>query len=79
MMNRMQNFMDIAKQARQLQDNPSQVSKMLLDSGRINQSQYDAIKGMNTPTEIGKYLMDNGILGQQQINHLAQLVPRVMQ
>ena len=75
--NSMQRFMQIAQQAQQIQSNPAQIGKILLDNGRIDKTTYDAIKGMNSPSQIGSYLMNNGILGQQQANQLSQLVPQV--
>lgn len=78
-MNNMSRFMDIANKAKQLQGNPSGIGKLLLDNGRINQDQYNAIKDMQSPSQIGNYLMNNGILGQQQVNQMSQIVPQVQQ
>ena len=78
-MNSMTRFMDMAKQAKQFQSNPSGLGKLLLDNGRINQDQYNAIKDMKSPSQIGNYLMNNGILGQQQVNQMSQYVPQVQQ
>lgn len=78
-MSGMSRFMDIAKQAQQMQNNPSGIGKLLFDNGRINQEQYNAIKDMNSPSQIGNYLLNNGILGQQQVNQMSQYVPQVQQ
>lgn len=75
--NPMQRMMQVAQQARQMQNNPSMIGKYLFDQGRIDQTTYDAIKGMNSPSQIGNYLMNNGILGQQQVNQMAQAVPKI--
>lgn len=76
-MNPMQRFMSAIRQLRAYQQNPSNIGKLLLDNGRIDEKTYEAIKGMNSPSQIGQYLMDNGILGQDQVNELAQSVPHV--
>ena len=78
-MNRVQNLMDMANQAKQFQKNPSKIGKVLFDNGRISQEQYDAIKDMNSPSQIGNYLMNNGVLNQQQLTHMSQFVPQVQQ
>lgn len=75
----MQNFINIASQARQLQANPSQIGQVLFNSGKIDQNTFDAIKNMGSPAQIGNYLLSNGILGQQQVNQLSQMVPQVQQ
>lgn len=77
--NQMQRMMDLAKQAKALSQNPSGICEMLLNNGRINQDQYNAIKDMKSPSEIGNYLMNNGVLNQQQVNQMYQYVPQVQQ
>ena len=73
-------MMNMVNQVRQMQSDPSQISKMLLDRGKIDQKTYEAIQGMN-PSQIGNYLMQNGILGQNQINSMlpqANQISRIM-
>ena len=42
---------------KRLQENPAEIGQMLLNTGRINQEQYNQIKGMNNPKDICVYLM----------------------
>ena len=78
-MNSMSRMMDVVKQARQAQNDPSMIGKLLLDNGRISKEQYKEIKNMNSPSQIGNYLMNSGVLNQQQINQMYQYVPQVQQ
>lgn len=71
-------MMNMMNQVRQMQSDPSQISKMLLDRGKIDQNTYEAIKGMN-PSQIGNYLMQNGILGQNQIQGMMPQVNQIQQ
>ena len=75
----MQRVMQLAQQAQQVQADPSQIGKILLESGRINNDTYNAIKEMKSPSQIGNYLLNNGILGQQQMNQLSQMIPQAQQ
>lgn len=77
--NPMQRLMQVARQAKKMQSNPSMIGKFLLDQGRIDKTTYEAIKDMKSPSEIGNYLMNNGILGQQQVNEMSQAIPQVQQ
>ena len=71
------NFSKIVSQYNAIKNNPQEISKLLLNSGKISQDHYDAIKGMSSPSQIGSYLMNNGLLGQQQMQHLSQMVPQI--
>lgn len=42
---------------KRLQENPAEIGQMLLNKGRINQEQYNQIRGMNNPKDICVYLM----------------------
>lgn len=42
---------------KRLQENPAEIGQMLLNTGKINQEQYEQIKGMNNPKDICVYLM----------------------
>lgn len=66
-------------QFRQLQKNPMGIADMLIQNNRINQEQYDAIKGMNNPSQIGQYLMKNGVLPQNGLTQLQGILPRFNQ
>ncbi len=78
-MNSMSRMMDIAKQAKSLQNNPSQIGKLLLDNGKISKDHYEVIKDMKSPSQIGNYLMNNGLLEQNQVSQMSQIVPQVQQ
>ena len=78
-MNPFRTFNKIIQQYNAIKGNPQEIGKLLLNSGRINQDHYNAIKDMNSPSQIGNYLMTNGILGQQQVNQVSQMVPQIQQ
>ena len=42
---------------KRLQNNPAEIGQMLFNTGKINQEQYEHIKGMNNPKDICMYLM----------------------
>lgn len=63
----MNNFIN---QIREIQKNPSQISQMLYQSGKINQAQFEQLQGLKSPQQIGEYLLNNNII---QNNQLAQL------
>jgi hypothetical protein len=42
---------------KRLQNNPAEIGQMLFNTGKINQEQYEHIKGMNSPKDICMYLM----------------------
>lgn len=73
----MQRVMSLKQQVASLQQNPGQIGKMLLDSGKISEEHYKAIKDMRSPSQIGNYLMQNGVLNQQQIDQLSAMMPRM--
>lgn len=60
----MKQFMDIAKQARAIQQNPGQMAQVLLKQGKIDQQTYNAVKDMS-PSQMGQYLMQNGLFDEK--------------
>lgn len=51
------NPLSMMQDIKRLQENPAEIGQMLLNTGRINQEQYNQIKGMNNPKDICVYLM----------------------
>lgn len=62
------NMMD---DVQRLQRNPSEIGDMLRNSGRINEEQYQQIKGMNNPKDICMYLMNQNPRFNQAMNMLS--------
>ena len=58
---------DVIRLYQQVKQNPAMLSQILLQNGRVNQNQYEAIQNMN-PHEIANYLNQNGIMGQTKQN-----------
>lgn len=54
---RQDNPLSMMQEVKRLQQNPAEISQMLLKTGKINQEQYQQIKGMNNPKDICVYLM----------------------
>lgn len=54
---------DVIRLYKQAKQNPSMLSSLLYQNGRIDQSQMEAMNGM-TPQEMGRYMANNGIMGQ---------------
>lgn len=54
---------DVLRIYKQAKQNPSMVGDLLVQNGRIDQSQLEAIKGMN-PQQMGQYLANQGIMPQ---------------
>lgn len=55
---------DVLKLYKQAKNNPSMVSNLLYQNGRIDQSQMEAMNGMN-PQQMAQYLSSNGIMNQR--------------
>ena len=76
--NPMSNMMNVLQQIRNVQQNPNQLADLLLNSGKINQQQYEQIKTFNgNPQQIGEYLMRTGTLPQQQVQQMYNAVPQI--
>lgn len=64
---------NIISQFLRLQKNPGEILDVLLQSGKINQQQYNELQPYkNNPEMIGKYLMDNG--NSNSINQIQQML-----
>ena len=59
---------DVLRLYKQAKQNPSMVGDLLVQNGRIDQSQLEAMKGM-TPQEMGQYLSQNGIMPQNFLSN----------
>lgn len=55
---------DVIKLYKQAKNNPSMISNLLYQNGRIDQTQMQAMQGMN-PHQMAAYMSQNGIMGQQ--------------
>jgi hypothetical protein len=64
------NMMDDVQRLRQ---NPSEIGEMLKNSGKINEEQYQQIKGMSNPKDICMYLMNQNPRFNQAMNMLSNL------
>ena len=54
---------DVLRLYKQAKQNPAMLNDLLVQNGRIDQSQVQAMNGMN-PAQMGQYLSQNGIMGQ---------------
>ena len=73
------NMMQMINQIRQARQNPNMLADLLVQNGKINQSQYEQIRQFNgDPQKIGEYLMQNGVMPQQQVQQAYQnVVPQI--
>lgn len=75
--NRLGNAMQMASMFKQIQNDPSKIADILLQSNRINQQQYEQLKQFNgNPEQMGRFLLQSGVINQQQINSLQNMVPQ---
>lgn len=56
----------------QIKNNPSQITQMLYQNGKINKEQFEQMQGMNNPKDIGQYLLNNNIMPSNQYQQLMQ-------
>ena len=54
---------DVLRLYKQVKQNPSMLGDLLVQNGRIDQSQLQAMQGMN-PQQMGQYMTQNNIMGQ---------------
>ena len=54
---------DVLRLYKQAKQNPSMLGDLLVKNGRIDQTQMEAMNGMN-PAQMGSYLSQNGIMSQ---------------
>lgn len=55
---------DVVRIFKQAKQNPAMLGDLLYQNGRIDQSQMQAMQGMN-PQQMGQYMAQNGIMGQK--------------
>ena len=55
---------DVIRLYKQAKSNPSMLGDLLYQNGRIDQSQMQAMNGMN-PAQMGNYLSKNGIMNKK--------------
>lgn len=55
---------DVVRIFKQAKQNPAMLGDLLYQNGRIDQSQMQAMQGMN-PQEMGQYMAQKGIMGQK--------------
>ena len=68
---------NISSQIAQIQKNPGVILDILMQSGKINQQQYNDLQQFrNNPQGIVNYLMNNG--NPNQMNQMQQLVNQFM-
>ena len=63
---------NILQMAQQMRQNPSQITQMLYQNGKINKEQFEQMQGLNSPQEIGQFLLNNNILPSNQFQQLQQ-------
>lgn len=62
---------DVVRLYRQAKQNPSILNDLLVQNGRIDQTQVQAMNGMN-PAQMGQYLSQNGIMSQNFLQNGVQ-------
>lgn len=71
------NPLQMANLFRQVQSNPSKITDLLLQNGRINKQQYDDMQKFGgNPEAIAKYLLENGTMTQQDISNIQSVIPK---
>ena len=69
---------DVMRIYKQVKQNPSMLGNLLYQNGRIDQSQMEAMNGMN-PQQMAQYLSQNGIMNQRFLQQGPQLTNPVKQ
>jgi len=65
------NIRDVIRIFKQAKQNPSIVGDLLVQNGRIDQSQLQAMNGM-TPEQMGQYMSSNGIMSNRFLQNGSQ-------
>lgn len=58
--------------AQQIKQNPSQLTQLLYQNGKINKEQFEQMQDLKTPQDIGQYLLNNNIMQNGQYQQLMQ-------
>ena len=70
-------ILGLINQYRQIQNDPGRILDILLNSGKINQQQYNDLQSVrNNPQQIINYLSMNGNVNQ--LNQASQMANQVM-
>ena len=69
---------DVMRLYKQVKQDPSMLGNLLYQNGRIDQSQMEAMNGMN-PQQMAQYLSQNGVMNQRFLQQGAQLTNPVKQ
>lgn len=69
---------DVMRLYKQVKQNPSMLGNLLYQNGRIDQSQMEAMNGMN-PQQMAHYLSQNGVMNQRFLQQGTQLTNPVKQ
>ena len=69
---------DVMRIYKQVKQNPSMLGNLIYQNGRIDQSQMEAMNGMN-PQQMAQYLSQNGIMNQRFLQQGPQLTNPVKQ
>ena len=76
--NPMVNAFQMAAKFKQIQNDPSKLPKLLLDSNKITNEQYEAMKQFGSdPKKMGEYLLQSGAMAQQNIQDIQRILPQV--
>ena len=62
---------DVVRLYRQAKQNPAILNDLLVQNGRVDQNQMQAMNGMN-PAQMGQYMASNGIMGQNFLQNGGQ-------
>lgn len=69
---------DVIRLFKQAKQNPSMIGNLLYQNGRIDQSQMQAMQGMN-PQQMGEYMSSQGIMSQNFLQNGSQFAGPVKQ
>ena len=69
---------DVMRLYKQAKQNPGMLGNLLYQNGRIDQSQMEAMNGMN-PQQMAQYLSNNGIMNQRFLQQGPQLTNPIRQ
>lgn len=69
---------DVMRLYKQAKQNPGMLGNLLYQNGRIDQSQMEAMNGMN-PQQMANYLSQNGIMNQRFLQQGPQLTNPIRQ
>lgn len=75
--NPMSNAMQVANLFRQIQNDPSKITDLLLQKGRISEEQYKEMQKFGgNPRMMVQYLLGQGVMTQQDISTIQSSIPK---